>query len=518
MNDRLKERIGANFDIFVFAAVWLLLLFAGRSKLFRDPGTFFHTAVGERILHTGCLVRQDPFSFTMYGKEWIAHQWLGECTMALVNRMGGFDGLLAMAAALLALLFGSLARRLAHSGMNPVLGVLLVGMALASSSHHLHVRPHLASILFLAVTYGLLCDYEMRRIRVKRLYWLVPLFIAWTNIHGGVLGGLLTLLLVISGWTVWKLAGLESPIRRGKDATHLWLLGVLCTATTLMSPYGMDLPVTWLSIVRSPYIRETIQEHASLLTLIEHGDSSAVLIIANLLAFGLFYIALIFGTKKSELRTTWMVPLVWLGLFLSSNRNGPLFSVVLLIAIADLYPRVGWVNALSAKGSATFRLWDGSVLFLKRSSRIAIMTVIVAGTAFIYSMAVKPVLESGNWVALDRGHWPIDHLEYLVKYEKELGPGAPIFNDMLYGGFLIYHTPGLRVFIDDRWELYGDDFMRRYIDAGPDDFKQWESRYHFEIALVNPRSSYCSYLNSEEGWKVVAASNAAVLYRKRSTF
>ena len=123
------------------------------------------------------------------------------------------------------------------------------------------------------------------------------------------------------------------------------------------------------------------------------------------------------------------------------------------------------------------------------------MTIIVVGTLLFYSMAVKPALESGSWVALDRGHWPIDHLEYFVHYERELGPGAPIFNDMLYGGFLIYHTPGLRVFIDDRWELYGDDFMRNYTGAGPDKFKEWESRYHFEIALVTPGSSYCSYLN-----------------------
>ena len=309
MKNQIRMRIGANFDLLVFAAIWFLLLFAGRSKLFRDPGTFFHTAVGERLLETGHLPHQDPFSFTMQGKEWIAHQWLGECIMALVNRIGGFDGLLVMAAALPALLFGSLARRLAKSGMNPLLGVLLIFIALASSSHHLHARPHLASIMFLAVTYGLLCDFEMGRVRVQKLYWLVPLFIVWTNIHGGVLSGLLTLLLSIMGWTAWKFIGFESPIRKEKDAIHLWLLGGLCAATILLNPYGMALPATWLSIVRSPYIRETIQEHASLLTLIEHGDSSAVLIIANLLAFGLFYIALIFGTKNLSCESLGWCPL-----------------------------------------------------------------------------------------------------------------------------------------------------------------------------------------------------------------
>ena len=33
---------------------------------------------------------------------------------------------------------------------------------------------------------------------------------------------------------------------------------------------------------------------------------------------------------------------------------------------------------------------------------------------------------------------------------------------MKFGGFLIAYTPGLRVFIDDRCELYGDDRLIEY--------------------------------------------------------
>jgi hypothetical protein len=40
-------------------------------------------------------------------------------------------------------------------------------------------------------------------------------------------------------------------------------------------------------------------------------------------------------------------------------------------------------------------------------------------------------------------------------YEGEHPDGTPIFNEVLFGGFLIYLTLGLRVFIDDRCELYG---------------------------------------------------------------
>jgi hypothetical protein len=51
----------------------------------------------------------------------------------------------------------------------------------------------------------------------------------------------------------------------------------------------------------------------------------------------------------------------------------------------------------------------------------------------------------------------VELLPDLQAYEKNHPPGTPIFNEMLYGGFLIYYTPHLRIFIDDRCELYGDE-------------------------------------------------------------
>ena len=48
----------------VFLGIWLILMIVGRSRLLRDPGTFWHTVVGQHILATGNLIRTDPFSFT----------------------------------------------------------------------------------------------------------------------------------------------------------------------------------------------------------------------------------------------------------------------------------------------------------------------------------------------------------------------------------------------------------------------------------------------------------------------
>jgi hypothetical protein len=88
---------------------------------------------------------------------------------------------------------------------------------------------------------------------------------------------------------------------------------------------------------------------------------------------------------------------------------------------------------------------------------------------------------------------------------------------MIYGGFLIYHTPRLRVFIDDRWELYRDEFVFAYLNAGPDEFREWEKKYSFEIALVHPSSKFTKYLDADKSWYVIKRAEAGVLYKKQPT-
>ena len=63
---------------------------------------------------------------------------------------------------------------------------------------------------------------------------------------------------------------------------------------------------------------------------------------------------------------------------------------------------------------------------------------------------------------LDPRHWPVELLPDLQRYEETHPRGTPIMNDMLFGGFLIFYTPRLQVFVDDRCELYGDQFLLNY--------------------------------------------------------
>jgi hypothetical protein len=127
-----------------------------------------------------------------------------------------------------------------------------------------------------------------------------------------------------------------------------------------------------------------------------------------------------------------------------------------------------------------------------------------------------PVLGRG-WARPDPAVCPVDLLPELKAYDRSVPDGTPIFNEMVFGGFLIYHTPGLRVFIDDRCELYGDEGLLCYANAlehEPAQIDRWAARYGFQLALTQTGSGFDCYLRTAPGWTLVRATSPASLYRQ----
>jgi hypothetical protein len=94
---------------------------------------------------------------------------------------------------------------------------------------------------------------------------------------------------------------------------------------------------------------------------------------------------------------------------------------------------------------------------------------------------------------------------------------ARVFNDMRFGGYLIYSVPGTRVYIDDRCELYGDAALRRYheILARPELFEGLAASDEIDLALIRRGSRLDRRLEADPGWRPLASDPVGSLYERR---
>jgi hypothetical protein len=481
----------------------LYLLVAGRTKLFNDADTFWHIAVGRATLHSG-FITEDNFSFTRSGEPWVANQWLAECALAIADALGGLDGVLVLTVTVLTATYLALAHRWLTQGFDPLLTLAVVAFLLSASAYTINARPHIVSIGLLGWTFAKLRDVEDRRTQISQLLWLIPVFILWSNLHGGVLGGLGTIILAATGWTLLWLLGKASPITSAHDTRITWLVIVACGFALFVTPYGIGSLRAWLTIM-SMSLPDLIIEHAPLLPRSPQG------MLVILLA--LVYVAIFAATPRAWLRPTFWLPLVWFLLTCQRIRHAPLFAIVAGIAMADLLPQsriAGWL---------TRRHWlRPEPLPAGRRSALAlllIMSVPLLGVAIWFKHAGPLPLVRASWVRPPARVWPAGLIEPLNSFAEQQPEGTPVFNEPILGGFLIDRFTTLRVFIDGRCELYGEPFLHDFVHAWSDPslIDKWQQEFGFRAALIEAASPLRRYFDHNPQWQLVGEAHAARFYR-----
>jgi hypothetical protein len=88
---------------------------------------------------------------------------------------------------------------------------------------------------------------------------------------------------------------------------------------------------------------------------------------------------------------------------------------------------------------------------------------------------------------------------------------------MEFGGFLIFFTPQLKIFIDDRCELYKDDFLLKFFNATEKDINIWSDMYGFDIALIGTNSKLYKIFKKSPNWQCLKETPAGTIFSKIST-
>jgi hypothetical protein len=505
--NRLRPFLGP--ETVVLLAVFGVCQVLFRERGFYDPGALWHPRVGEIILTDG-FPHTDPFTYTFAGRTWIPQQWGAEVLMALAHRWSGLDGMLVGFSAAVGLLAAWGFGRVRQAGMNPLLAGVLAGGFVIAAAFHFYVRPHMASILLLAWTTACLVDYERGVAGPWRVASLIPVFVVWTNLHAGVLCGILSLGFAVAGWGVLFLFGQESPVRNWRQGWLLIGVSLACLLTPFVNPFGMEMLNTWSRLIGSDILKVAVTEHRPLNLA---NDTDKVVFGA-----GLMYLFLFLGTLPRRPKVTWLLPLVWLALTFSAIRQGPLFCAVAVVVAADLWPHTAWHRLLKKYGDSLIQDPPDPRAGLSARGLIVPALAVAAVVGLHATRTRLPVVGTG-WARLDPKLVPVPLTAAIREHARAAGPGARIYNDANLGGYLIYHLPELKIFMDDRFELYPEQWTADYVDCfwyHPERFDEWADRFGFRLVLLQadpePTVVHKYVAARPDRWREVARADRAVLY------
>jgi len=217
-------------------ALVLLLAFAAASFAARNSDLWLHLAAGKRLFAGEYAPGTDPFSYSGAERPWVNHSWLFDAGAYLLY--GGQGRVLVIAKALAVVLaFGLLvAIRRPKFALWPWAACACA--AVLASAPQFVLRPHVASIFFLALTMFLLF-----RVPHKPNSWRFPALIGgtfwlWANCDQWFFLGPLALALVVIGDLVQsKVLSAPEGAPTGDDDP----LGALPDRATLLKALGIGL-------------------------------------------------------------------------------------------------------------------------------------------------------------------------------------------------------------------------------------------------------------------------------------
>ena len=480
----LRQRV-VRFFALSGMLIWVAKVAVDYKYSARDLDGWWHLKVGDWIIANRAVPHNGLFSLTAANHPWVAYSWVYEVVLSRAYYWFGLMGIALLGIAL------TLANAYAvFWGLHRLCGRfweawLLAGCTLYTFLFVLMPRPVFISILLYVVLLTTLLEAN-RDGRVQRLYWLPALFVVWANVHIQFVYGIFVLGLFVAAQLLPQLTdslGITPEYLRESSlpAKPLVLLFAGCLLATLIGPYGYRLYLVVLAYSRAHYSYEMIIELQPLGFRLSNNFVQLLLTGGGFVAIGwqkkvdLFKLALLIFASIVGFRTM---------------RDCWFLAITAAAFIAD-FPAAQEVEEES---------------WLERG-------------AMLLTVAFFLVLLSRNFGLNERTLgttvseiFPVDASNFLRRNPL---PG-PIYNNLDWGGFLIWYMPQYPVAIDGRNDLYGDDLDRTFHRA--QDALQYKNDPYLNKAgcvLLEKKYPLSEVLKFDPRFNVVYEDPNAIIFARR---
>jgi hypothetical protein len=415
-----------------------------------DSDPALHRRLGDWMIQHRAIVREDHLLHTYQGPS-MAKEWLSEVLVAAAGQWFGWNGVVLLAAALIATCFWLLHRQLLAEGCDAAMATVLVLAAMLACSMHWLARPLLFTHLLTLVFAWQLRWFLQERVPARRLLVLLPpLMVLWANLHGAFPAGLVLIAMYAVGSAIdaWRQS---APMAKSKQLAALL---AICGAACLVNPAGWRLPAQIMSFLGSRELSTVTTEFASpnFHTVGMHG----FLLLLLLLAIGLIIV-------RPKLNATDVLLIGGWGYFaLLSARNVPIFALVVTPILAQWFTQFTRAN----KDSPWVRRycdWTAGIPHTSHKADAAVIVIVAIGVLLVVA---KPAIAGGApLLATDfpPDRYPVAALDYVRTHPDAVR--GETFNYFLWGGYIEFALPQRKPFVDSRNYSYGIDLFHEFRTA-----------------------------------------------------
>lgn len=433
-----------------------------------DADIFWHLAAGKEMVTHRHFLYADPFAYTLASPPWINLHWLFQLCMYGLYSAGGAKALIlfklsavAGVAALLCLTH--------HSRWYVLFSAFLAAVLFYEARYLIDLRPVLITMLCMAA-YVFLFEHVREKGKTGLLWLCLPLQIIWTNSQGLYVIGLF----IIAAY--WAEGLLQHFFRHtGRKPMAETALLLLCAVSCLINPYGiaaLQLPLELFSRI-APVAKNiyslNISENVPLFSLAGHEAVYRTTVIVTAVMACLLFILC-----RKRIRLAHIVLFAgFLLLAVSAVRNVPLY-IVIIVPIIGYY-----ADSLRAEGLRSML-----------PTGIPHGGCIVAMAAVLFSALAVPLVRHISIVKRYPPHRTLSPFRFPEKVTAAIKhnpvPGN-MFNDIRYGGYLLWHLyPEKKVFIDTRLVIRSPEFFMEYcaISDRPELFPGVAEKFNITHAVL----------------------------------
>jgi hypothetical protein len=468
--------------LYLLPAVWIL------QPVIIDPDIWWHVQTGKWIVEHGTLPTTDPFSVYGEGKPWIVYSWLFEVGMyGLMQVFGEFGIILYTLIGVWSIML-VLHRTIASRISDFVVVCGLLGLSVVALSGLFTPRPWLLTVLFFAVTLEVILS--LREGKTSWWHWALPLpYVLWANTHIQFIYGLGLLGLACVSPILDQIAGPYTGSRsvmawRSEPWKRLIIITVLCGLATLITPYHVYLYSVVVTYAGQTGFWEFIQEM----------QAPSFRSLTDWAMLGMFSFALIQLGRRSSWSLFEVLLIIAAGITAFRGQRD-----VWCLVLASLVMFFSW------KPQENKRQWNT----IPGSALVPICFLVAVGAVALLGWRDFSKVKIQENTAKT---YPLGAAAFV---EQHRYPG-PLYNHFNWGGYLLWRLPYLKVSMDGRGNVHGEDRIKKALttwNGGP----HWADDVELngaELVIAQKDMALAALLRLDPRFKVAYQDETAVVFTR----